>query len=173
MKYLYLIFISMMFLQCDDTVEDVEIFGMSPEYIMLEEGQILSKEPKPYEDLSNFIVYGDYLLLVDRGNGVHVVDNQNPNMPIDISFIEMPGTIGVVAIQDNLVISLANYLITVDISDYTNAYIINIFEIENSAQGFGLYPLDYNGYFECAMPEKGIVYDWVRKSLTNPKCHTN
>lgn len=173
MKYLFLLFLALLFVQCDDELaEDRIIFGLSPRYMILMEGQEVSAEAMPYDELVNFIIYGDYLLLVERGQGVHIINNQNPNNPINIAFIKMPGTVGVVAVNDNIIISLANYLVTVDISDFMNAFIVNILEIENSAQGEGLFPLNHDGYFECVDPSQGVVYKWVAQLLTNPKCRT-
>ncbi len=163
----------LIFVQCgEEIVEDVIRPGLSPRYTTLIEGQNISADAMPYDELSNFVIYGDYLLLLEKGMGVHIIDNQNPSSPINFAFIEMPGIIGVVALDDSMIISLANYLITVDISDFMNVTIVNILEIENSAQGLGLYPLDYTGYFECVDPEKGVVFEWVNEELTNPKCRT-
>ncbi len=173
MKFVLFALMSLLFVQCEDEpIEDMIVSGLSPRYTTLMLGQNVSVEAMEFDELSNFIVFGDYLLLVERSKGIHIVNNVDPANPINIVFIEMPGTIGAVAIDDNMIISLANYLITVDISDFTDATIVNILEIENSNQGEGLYPLDYNGYFECVDPDRGIVYEWVREDLINPKCKT-
>ncbi len=50
---------------------------------------------------SGFYVYGDLLLVVDAGAGLHLIDNSNNANPTPIGFISMPGGRGL-AVRNNV-----------------------------------------------------------------------
>jgi len=176
MKKLHLLFsfflLTLLFFSClnDEPTEELIVEGLRPVYIMPEAADsVMSLPPQPITQLGK-IYYKDNLIYVgERGQGVHIIDNTNPEDPIRMGFIQIPGNKDIV-IKDNLMYA-DNYadLLTIDISDLDNVQEINRVE--------GVYPLHpqsypdfYTGYFECIDPEKGFVMRWESVTLTNPAC---
>ena len=149
--------------------EVVTVMGYTPIYINLESGELVSEAPREYDNLINFVFSNDLILMVERGKGVHVVDNSNPESPIDLNFLNVPGTIGLI-VKDNFAIVATTYrLVSVDISDFSNATVSSV-TFSDSGNGIGLLPPDQFSDFECLDPSKGILAGWEEKLLTDPKC---
>src|SRR5688572_25533510 len=50
----------------------------------------LSSE-RPVEDPGKIYVYGNYLLVNEIRQGIHVFDNSDPSQPQPVGFLELPG----------------------------------------------------------------------------------
>jgi len=156
---------------CRDNVgEDFTVEGLSPVYITVEiADSVMSLPPQPIEQLGK-IYYKDNLIYVgERGQGVHIIDNTNPENPIPMSFIQIPGNKDIL-IVDNLMYA-DNYedLLTIDISDIDDVKEINRVEGVYPPRSQA-YPDFYTGYFECIDPAQGFVMRWEAATLTNPAC---
>ncbi len=155
----------------DDLDENFTANGVRPVYIQPEEANVVaSLAPQPIGQLGK-IYYKDNLIYVgERGEGVHIIDNNDPFSPERIGFIRIPGNIDI-AIKGNYLYA-DNYrdLITLDISDI-NA----IAEISRVADVYPempqSHPYFYSGYFECVDPSKGFVMKWEPALLNNPACY--
>jgi len=176
MKKLYLfsffLLLTLSFFSCviDEPAEDFTVEGLRPVYIMEElADSIISLPPQPISQLGK-IFYKDNLIYVgERAQGVHIIDNSNPEDPVRMGFIQIPGNKDV-TIKGNLMYA-DNYadLLTIDISDLNNVQEINRIE-DVYPPTSGSFPDFYTGYFECADPEKGFVMRWESATLTNPAC---
>lgn len=145
--------------------------GLRPVYIMAEEADtVMSLPPQPISQLGK-IYYKDNLIYVgERGQGVHIIDNTNPEQPIRMGFIQIPGNKDI-TIEDNYMYA-DNFsdLLTIDISDLGN--VAEIHRLENVYPPVPqAYPDYYEGYFECIDPAEGFVMRWERATLNNPECH--
>ncbi len=175
MKKLYLLssffLLTLLVFSCrDEVTEDFTVEGLRPVYITAEiADSVMSLPPQPIVQLGK-IYYKDNLIYVgERGQGVHIIDNTNPEDPVPMSFIQIPGNKDIV-IVDNLMYA-DNYsdLLTIDISDINDVKEINRVEGVYPPQSQA-YPDFYTGYFECIDPSQGFVMRWEAATLTNPAC---
>lgn len=64
--------------------------------------------------------YQDYIFINERYEGIHIIDNANPESPQNIGFIRIPGNVDVAARGTYLYADNYTDLLTIDISDFTN-----------------------------------------------------
>lgn len=156
-----------------DRFEIVETDGLTPVYLSPNDFRVSSAEPKEFDDLGKIVVTDSILLINERFEGIHVVDNSDPGNPVNIAFWDIPGNIDFTVTGNILYADNSLDLYTIDISDIHDIKMIarteNIYQTPQSEQ---FYPSDYEGYFECVDAEKGIVIDWIDKFLVDPKCRT-
>lgn len=65
-------------------------------------------------------VFNDYLFINEIGQGIHVVDNKNPNLPRIINFIKIPGNMDLAVNSNFLYADSYVDLLTFDINDPLN-----------------------------------------------------
>ena len=110
-----------------------------------------------------------YLLIGEKNEGIHIVDNSNPNNPIPIKFINVPGSKDISIKGNFLYTDNVKDLVVLDISNFDNITsvnrIANIYPVSN--QNF---PEFWSGRFECVDASKGTVIGWESAMLTSPKC---
>lgn len=77
--------------------------------IALKDARIISNPGKLYH-------YGDYILINELFEGVHIIDNKDPASPLTVGFIQVPGNVDF-AVKDNIVyVDNAVDLVALDIS---------------------------------------------------------
>ena len=109
-----------------DTCErQVTYTRYTPVYKSLEEihaGQIANETPKELTKPGKIYFYNNYIFINENKEGVHVIDNSNPESPQNITFISIPG---------NEDIAVRNGIL------YANSYVdllaINITDIQNAS----------------------------------------
>jgi hypothetical protein len=156
---------------CHKDSEDLIVDGFAPVYIDFDVTKIKNEKPKPLISGTNFILYKTLIFLIEKNEGIHIVDNSNPALPNFISFIALPSVQHLTAAEDVLYINYGKDLVLVDISNINNVKFLS------SVKGFFStdqeeVPQDYAGYFECVDDKKGIIKSWEKKKLTNPRCKT-
>lgn len=70
------------------------------------------------------LVYQNYIFLVEKYKGVHVIDNSNPTVPTKISFIRVPGCIDIASKDNFLFVDNAVDLVTLNISNVTQVTVV-------------------------------------------------
>ena len=65
-------------------------------------------------------IYKDYLFVNERREGLHVFDNSNPEAPVNLGFIEIPGNLDMAIKDDVLYADLYLDLVSIDIKDPLN-----------------------------------------------------
>lgn len=156
---------------CTDTTEETfTTTGLKPVYISQAQAHhIYTSPPQNIVKLGKIYTKPPFIYLNDSGLGVHVVDNSNPTDPQRIAFIHIPGNQDIAIKGNYLYADNAGDLVTLNIADLQNitevSRIANLYPFEHNA-----YPLNYNGYFECADSTKGLVVAWQETTLENPKC---
>ncbi len=93
------------------------------------------KEPREIGKAAKIYVYGDTLLINEKGKGVHVIDNRVKETPVKKYFIEIPGNIDM-AIKDG-------YLY---VDSFTDLIVLNIKDINNITEVYRkekVFPYDY------------------------------
>ncbi|UII78297.1 LVIVD repeat-containing protein [Flagellimonas sp. CMM7] len=84
--------------------------------------------PRPIDESGKIYTYQDYIFINDKYEGVHVIDNSNPQQPKKISFIKIPGNVDVSVKDDFLFADSLMDLVVLDISDINNIQQVNRLE---------------------------------------------
>jgi hypothetical protein len=81
--------------------------------------------PRLLEKPGKMYFYNDYIFINEQREGVHIINNTNPEAPANIGFIEIPGNVDI-AIRNNILFA-DNYidLLTININDVNNPQLIN------------------------------------------------
>ena len=155
----------------DDDNDDIPdlAFGKRGLYISADQARLIGSElPRAQENGTGIVRDGVRLYVVDLGLGVHVYDNSDPTSPIAIAFITIPGVTTVTVARDRLFADNFGDLVTIDISDPTNARVVDrdpdLFPDPLD------YPLGHFGFFECYNPDLGLLVGWEDATLESPRC---
>jgi len=150
---------------------DHEEEGYKPVYIDKNVAFLIEPSgPAILEDPGKMYLYNQFIYIVDKGTGVHIIDNTTPSNPKKLKFISIPGVHDAVVKNDILYVDNFTDLVSLDISDLSNITITkrvkNMYPLENQ-----LYPEFATGYFECVDTTRGYVHRWERVTLIDPKCY--
>ncbi len=147
-----------------------EVEGYRPVYLQASEA--LKVEVKGVQQLTDpgkiYWHYG-YMMLTDKGNGVHVIDISNPASPKKIAFISIPGVSDVAATGNYLFADNVTDLVVFNIADVQNIQLVDRVE-DVYPQDNQMYPAHATGYFECVDTTRGLVTGWQKVILEDPKC---
>ena len=105
---------------CDDKVEVTQKYTiMEPVYLTPEELRSSFDIMPPIEvtNTGKIYLYQNYILLNEPGEGIHVIDNKDPENPEIISFINIPGNYEMAVQGDRLFADSYVDLLVIDISD--------------------------------------------------------
>lgn len=153
--------------------DELIVDGVAPIYVSATDFSIVKSEsPREYQDLGNILSLGDYILINEKGKGIHVIDNTVPSTPIDIYFWNIPGNSEFTIKGDILYADNSVHLLAIDISDFSDIHVLNytpdIFldlDVPNPR------PIGYVGYFYCVKKENGIHIGWTDTiELIDPLC---
>lgn len=152
------------------------VTGMVPTYLDPDDSSLIrSTEPRAYENLGGIVERGSFIYVAELATGIHVVNNENPSNPYQIAFWEIPGCSAFTLSDNKLFVSNTVHLWVIDITDVYNIVVIDkeedIFKDENNNL-INRPPLDYNGFFECVDPDKGIPVRWRLETIPTPECRT-
>jgi hypothetical protein len=123
---------------------------------------------KDYAAAGKIITYQNYIFINRPNEGIHVVDNSNPQQPINLHFITLPGSLDMAVIDDHLYADMYSALVVIDISEVTQPQIMEEFTVEdvfyyNPYENFPE-ELDLSGYnhtrYEPIENDRGIVTSW-------------
>lgn len=144
--------------------------GKKPVYTPLSElTDIKNEAPKPIQ-LSGTIFLKDTLLFIlEQRKGIHVFSLQDTSNTVNLAFIKIPAVTDFVVSGSLIYADCWKDLVVIDISDLY--HIRETSRIKNAITPV-LYPLLYNGIFECADESKGAIIDWEDAMLEDAKCVT-
>lgn len=148
-------------------VDQVE--GYRPIYATESEQEVKTLPAREIETPGKIYVINEFLLVVDQLKGIHVFDNNNPENPQNVGFIQITGS-NDVAVRDNILYAdQATDLLAIDISNPENVQIAS--RVKNVFPFGSQYPQQQGVYFECPDPEQGLVIGWEYTTLNSPKCY--
>ena len=98
--------------------------------------------PKVIEGRGKIFFKAGYLFINEPKNGVHVIDNRDPNHPVNVAFIRIPGSFDITVKDDLLFSDSFMDLVTFDISDLNNIREVN--RLEDYFLGHGQYAFSVN-----------------------------
>ncbi len=84
------------------------------------EQAVAQQAPRDIQDPAKIYAYGNYLLISEKFQGVHVIDNANPARPVNLGFIRIPGCVDMAVKGTTLFADNATDLVGIDVSDPTN-----------------------------------------------------
>jgi len=98
-----------------------------------------------------------YLFVNEEFEGVHLIDNSNPENPQNVGFIEIPGNVDIAIKNDILYADSYIDIVAIDISDINNPTEVNRVE---KILPYTLPPHDNEYRIADIDEEKGVVIDW-------------
>ena len=144
--------------------------GKQPVYLSLGELLDIRNEPPKSIELSGTIYLKDSLFFIlEQRKGIHVFNIIDSSNSVNLTFLKIPAITDFTILDNILYADSWKDLVVIDIS--------NLQQIRETARikdviNPVLYPLLYNGVFECADDSKGAIVDWVDATLTDAKCST-
>lgn len=112
-----------------------------PIYLPYDEMRKVSwEEPRPIENNGRIIVYEDYLLVSEPGEGIHFFDNVAPESPQPLGFLKVPGASDMFIRNNALYVKSYVDLVLFDISNISNVHEISrlefAFQFEPAKPGY-------------------------------------
>jgi hypothetical protein len=170
MRYLCLLF-SVYLFSCDPRWrDDSKISGYAPIYASKEDANFVGTVPvRPTVHPGKIYAYGNYLFQIEQNEGIHIIDNSNPQQAHKISFLKVAAASELAIKSGYLYTNNLDDLVVFDLSDINSPRLSN--RVENAFPQINQEYPPFNGvYFECVDPSKGVVIGWEEKQLDNPKC---
>lgn len=81
--------------------------------------------PRKLTSFGNIYIYNQYLLINERGQGVHIFDNSNPDSPQKVSFMNVPGNFDMAIKNDILYVDSYDDLLSLDISSINDIQLLD------------------------------------------------
>jgi hypothetical protein len=165
----YCLILSLASSSCLPQEDDLVVMGLKPVYTNGDWKAITSMSPQPLQNLGKFYYKDEMIFVSETRQGIHIIDNTNPENPQNVKFIAIPGVLDI-AIKNNILYA-DNFtdLVALNIADLENIEVVN--RVENLyPEHQNYYPANFEGYFECVDPEKGVVIGWEEVELRNPQC---
>lgn len=118
---------------------------------------------------SGFYIYDQYLMVVDRNKGLHIIDNSEPTAPNPVSFLPVGGAVGL-AVRNNI-LYINNYtdLLAFDLSSPRAPQMIS--RTEDVFQPYGIFTND--------LGNQGLIVDYIETEqvrfidCTDPRGRSN
>ncbi|MEJ7779844.1 MAG: hypothetical protein WKF68_09640 [Daejeonella sp.] len=135
-----------LFSSCKDEVVRTRTYHTSiPFYLSVSDLRLQAVslgEPEPLSAPGKIYTYGNYLLINELNEGIHIVDNTNPAAPRFVNFINIPGNIDLAVNSDVLYADSYVDLLAFDISDPARIHMVkrveDVFDDQYSNRTKGL-----------------------------------
>lgn len=110
----------------DDCTREMRYIQHTPVFLSTAElNDIHTTTPRALEDPGKLYFYNNYIFVNERNKGIHIIDNSNPATPQNIAFINIPANVDMAIQGSYLYADNGDDLITLDISDPTNAQLVD------------------------------------------------
>ncbi|MFN7120262.1 MAG: LVIVD repeat-containing protein [Saprospiraceae bacterium] len=121
--------------------------------------EIKTEAPRALENPGKIYVYGDYLLINEVNAGIHIIDNQDPRNPKNLTFINIPGNVDMAVRNNMLYADRFIDLITINISNPAQPVVAKIVENCFPSLGFDATRGHLIGYREVEVTQNAPC-DW-------------
>lgn len=118
---------------------------------------VKQESPRELQGLGKIYFKDGYLFVNQPGEGIHVIDNRDPENPVTKSFITIPGNYDLAIRNTTLYADSYIDLVALDIS--------NLEQVKEIARMENIF-ISYNSLGFYASTEMGVVTDWVEKQVT-------
>ncbi|MEQ8238012.1 MAG: hypothetical protein RIA69_02310 [Cyclobacteriaceae bacterium] len=177
MRLLFVLFVfgTLFLINCEPSLPEFPnetIPGMRPIYASEFDFTIKQESRDSIYNVGKIFVYGDYLLVNDITDGIHVIDNQDPAKPKKLYFISIPGNTDL-SVKDNLLYADNHtdlVVLSIDESGFELKHRVEQVFLEEGNEEF---PPRRDVYFECPDPTKGKVLGWRSTLIDSPQCYKN
>lgn len=127
-------------------------------------------QDEPLINPGKIYVYGQYLLVSERGKGVHIYNNSDPTSPLHLGFINIYGNADIALKGNTLYADHGNDLVAINIANISNPIEVDRQE-DIYDKVLSLPPADGN-YFECVDKARGhLIVRWEYTTLNSPECY--
>ncbi len=130
-----------------------------PQYMSYEDlrNGVKSTPVQPLENPGKIYFKDNYIFINEVMQGVHIIDNSNPENPVNIGFISIPGNVDIAIKNYTLYADSYIDLVVIDITDIKNPK-----EIGREKEAFNYIIPPYNEDYPIAKieREKGVVIGW-------------
>ena len=124
---------------------------------------------KPTVNAGKIYAYGNYLFQVEQFEGIHIINNTDPEKAYKIGFLKVPTCTEIAIKSSHLYTNNLNDLVVFNLADAAAPQLVK--RVKNAfPQVNQLYPPVSNTLFECVDPTKGIVVRWEQKTIKTPAC---
>ena len=169
--YIYCCSLTLLFSACIQERQTIpaEVIGLAPIYASDDWQDIQILAPQNIENLGKIYYKTPFIYATERGRGIHIFDNSNPEQPKPEAFLQIAGNSDLAIRNQILYANNVNDLVAIDISDLTDLKIVerlaNVYQVTGSD-----FPEGYQGFFECVDPNLGQVVGWFETTLREPEC---
>lgn len=169
-SFIVVFFISFFVISCEE--EEVIVEGFAPVYLSAEDfSKVYCSDTIPFKNLGNIVISGNYIFINEKNQGIHVLNNIDPNHAFKEYFWKIPGNREFLIKGNILYADNSVHLLVIDISDFGNIKVLSYMEdLYVDSPDYEPRPPDYKGMFECVDRNKGIHVGWEKKMLRNPLC---
>jgi len=166
-------FLAISFQSClkDDCKATQTYLRYNPIYKQLDEirTDIKIEGPRTLKNPGKLYFYGDFIFINEIKEGVHIIDNSNPETPQNLSFVVIPGNVDMAAKNGRMYVDNYIDLLTLDITDPKKPTVVtrteDVFERYQLDQDLG-YLIGFEAEevteeINCSHPNWGQNFFWM------------
>lgn len=127
------------------------------------ENAIAYEEARSLKNPGKIYFKDNYIFINERYKGIHIINNQDPENPVNIGFIKIPGCVDMAMKHNTLYVDNAVDLVTIDLSGFPS---ISVCDRENEVFPELLPPnMDYlpDIYSQGNRPANTIIVGWEKE----------
>ncbi len=170
-SYIPILFI--LFMSCvrsDSNDQTIQVQGFVPIYASRQVVNTIATEAaRSTVRPGKIYAYGNYLFQVEQNEGIHIIDNSNPQQAKKIAFLKVPMASEIAIKEDHLYTNNLSDILVFNLANIASPKLVHRIPDAFPVIDQTFPPFD-NTAFECADSTKGIVIGWESKMITNPKC---
>jgi hypothetical protein len=152
----------------DKSYEKRTYFANTPVYMSFDAWRsipVAMQDARALEHPGKIYFKDGYIYINELNAGVHVIDNQNPSNPINMGFIEIPGSVDIAIKNNTMYVDSYVDLLAIDVTDPTNA------KLESRTESIFepmMFELSYDPNYPLAQidPNAGLVIGWELEEVT-------
>lgn len=179
MKYIVSLFTLsaiILFSSCERELKEKPVKG----YIPLYENEIdktvkLNQAPRTLSNPGKIYVYGNMLFVNERGNGIHVIDNTNPESPVKLAYHEILGCDNMAVKNGIMYVGYGYGMLSIDMNAPAAAELLNFIQYPGpeATQPDRVTSIkDNNGLINYICPDsnKGAIIGWYYGQFGGTYC---
>jgi hypothetical protein len=129
------------------------------------------EEPQAIKQAGKIYTYEDYIFVNDFFQGIHIIDNSNPENPVKLSYLKIPANQDIAVKDDILYADSGIDLVAFNISNITNittvARLENVFPTYNEVTLEGADFIDYSSFDASEEVIVGFTYETRRELISD------
>ncbi len=169
-RFSALLFTLLMFSDCDPFwMTEPYNYALKPVYVQEYESKIVVQPKRDLNNPGKIYRYGNYLLINELNQGIHVIDNTDPANPENLAFIRILKNTDMAIQYGKLYVDyLGSITELTGIETWNNLNISG--KISASDWPYGIPPPHRGIYYECIDPVQGVVIEWEYIEMSENFC---